>query len=250
MASLSVMRLLILISLLTAFSLSACRSGTSPVRPTAFPEISVSPAPVERPIIQERGQLDHLAQKDQVEETQVTRQLERYRRAETESQQAAAIEQNVGTVSPEVTRHLAALKCTAQRLGNFVGTTGIKQSWPVLDTFPKHLAHNVGEPIPAGGESKRGYKHIVYVDMVANSAYVVEFGQEDERNTVYGPLPVAQCPEPLDDEIAEDEIEEEETSSSTRGFNMEIRQRIEDRLEQRRLETELGCYDSYDIDDY
>ena len=196
MASLSVMRLLILISLLTAFSLSACRSGTGPVRPTAFPEISVSPAPVERPIIQERGQLDHLAQKDQVEETQVTRQLERYRRAETESQQAAAIEQNVGTVSPEVTRHLAALKCTAQRLGNFVGTTGIKQSWPVLDTFPKHLAHNVGEPIPAGGESKRGYKHIVYVDMVANSAYVVEFGQEDERNTVYGPLPVAQCPEP------------------------------------------------------
>lgn len=54
----------------------------------------------------------------------------------------------------------------------------------------------------------------------------------------------------LDDEIAEDEIEEEETSSSTRGFNMEIRQRIEDRLEQRRLEKELGGYDSYDIDDY
>lgn len=54
----------------------------------------------------------------------------------------------------------------------------------------------------------------------------------------------------LDDEVVEDDIEEEETSSSSsRSFNMEIRQRIEDRLEQRQIEKELGGYDSYDMDD-
>jgi len=54
----------------------------------------------------------------------------------------------------------------------------------------------------------------------------------------------------LDDEVAEDDMEEEESTSSTRSFNMEVRQRIEDRLEQRRLEKELGSYDSYGMDDF
>ncbi len=54
----------------------------------------------------------------------------------------------------------------------------------------------------------------------------------------------------LDDDIVEDEVEEEESTTSTRGFNMEVRQRIEERLEERRLAKELGGYESYDIDDF
>lgn len=53
----------------------------------------------------------------------------------------------------------------------------------------------------------------------------------------------------LDDDVVDEEAEEE-TSSSSRSFNMVVRQQIEDRLEQRRLERELGGYDSYAMDDF
>lgn len=52
-----------------------------------------------------------------------------------------------------------------------------------------------------------------------------------------------------DDDVIEEDVEEE-TSVSVRGFNMEVRQRIEDKLEQRRLEKELADYNSYSLDDF
>ncbi len=195
MARFSLMRLLILISLVSGLSLSACGSATGPVRPTALPEAPASPSPVGRPIIREQDHLDHLAQQAEGGDTQAARQLERYRRAESKSQAAAALEQNARAVSPEVTRHLAALKCTAQRLGHSIWLTGTKQPWPVLESFPEHLAHSVGEPILVSGESKSGYEQTVYIDMVANTAYLVEIDPDGERSTIYGPLPVVQCPE-------------------------------------------------------
>ena len=188
------MRLLIFISLLSTLSLSACRSGTSPVRPAAWPETPASPSSVGRPIIQEHDQVDHLARQDEVGETQPIRQLGPYRRGKPESQEAAAREQQAGTVSPEATRHLAALKCTAQRLGQPIGATGVRQSWPVLESFPERLAHSAGYPILVPGESKSGYKQTVYIDMVANTAYVVEIEPDGGQRTIYGPLPVSRCP--------------------------------------------------------
>ena len=183
------MRLLIFILLLSALSLSACQSGTSPVRPAARPEAPASPSSVGRPIIQEHDQVDHLAQQD----AQEIRQPGPYRRDKPESQEAAAREQQVGTVSPEATRHLAALKCTAQRLGHSIGATGARQSWPVLKSFPEHLAHSAGYPILVPGEKKGGYEQTVYIDMVADTAYVVEIEPDGGQSTIYGPLPVSRC---------------------------------------------------------
>lgn len=188
------MRLLILISLLSALSLSACRSGTGLARPATWPESPASPSSAGRPNIQEHDQVDHLAQQGEVGEAQANRQLEPYRRVEPEPQETAAREQQAGTISPEVKRHLAALKCTAQRLGHSIGSTGFNQSWPVLEYFPEHLGHSAGYPILVPGGSKSGYEQTVYVDMVANTAYVVEIKPDSGQRTFYGPLPVSWCP--------------------------------------------------------
>ena len=46
-----------------------------------------------------------------------------------------------------------------------------------------------------------------------------------------------------------DEEEQEERSARSRSFNMDMRHRIEDRLEERRLKKELNEYESFDLDD-
>ena len=51
----------------------------------------------------------------------------------------------------------------------------------------------------------------------------------------------------LDDNV--DEEEQEERSARSRSFNMDMRHRIEDRLEERRLKKELNEYESFDLDD-
>ncbi|KZY30078.1 hypothetical protein A3754_12400 [Alcanivorax sp. HI0083] len=51
----------------------------------------------------------------------------------------------------------------------------------------------------------------------------------------------------LDDSV--DEEEQEERSARSRSFNMDMRHRIEDRLEERRLKKELNEYESFDLDD-
>lgn len=51
----------------------------------------------------------------------------------------------------------------------------------------------------------------------------------------------------LDDNV--DEEEQEERSARNRSFNMDMRHRIEDRLEERRLKKELNEYESFDLDD-
>lgn len=51
----------------------------------------------------------------------------------------------------------------------------------------------------------------------------------------------------LDDSV--DEEEQEERSARSRSFNMDMRHRIEDRLEERRLNKELNEYESFDLDD-
>ena len=54
-----------------------------------------------------------------------------------------------------------------------------------------------------------------------------------------------------DIEFLEDDTEEEqdEPAPRSRGFNLDMRHRIEDRLEQRRLARELSDYESFDLDD-
>jgi len=53
-----------------------------------------------------------------------------------------------------------------------------------------------------------------------------------------------------DVDFAEDTEEDSgETPVRSRGFNMDMRHRIEDRLEQRRLQKELNEYEFFDIDD-
>ena len=51
----------------------------------------------------------------------------------------------------------------------------------------------------------------------------------------------------LDDNV--DEEEQEERSARSRSFNMDMRHRIEDRLEERRLNKELNEYESFELDD-
>ena len=51
----------------------------------------------------------------------------------------------------------------------------------------------------------------------------------------------------LDDNV--DEEEQEERSARSRAFNMDMRHRIEDRLEERRLRKELNDYESFELDD-
>ena len=51
----------------------------------------------------------------------------------------------------------------------------------------------------------------------------------------------------LDDSV--DEEEQEERSARSRSFNMDMRHRIEDRLEERRLKKELNEYEFFNLDD-
>lgn len=51
----------------------------------------------------------------------------------------------------------------------------------------------------------------------------------------------------LDDNV--DEEEQEERSARSRSFNMDMRHRIEDRLEERRLKKELNEYEFFNLDD-
>ncbi|MGK0393088.1 MAG: hypothetical protein ACJA0B_001257 [Alcanivorax borkumensis] len=51
----------------------------------------------------------------------------------------------------------------------------------------------------------------------------------------------------LDDNIEEDE--QEERSARSRSVNMDMRHRIEERLEERRLKKELNEYESFELDD-
>ena len=51
----------------------------------------------------------------------------------------------------------------------------------------------------------------------------------------------------LDDDM--DEEEQEARSARSRAFNMDMRHRIEDRLEERRLRKELNDYESFELDD-
>ncbi|MFT6553985.1 MAG: putative nucleic acid-binding Zn-ribbon protein [Alloalcanivorax venustensis] len=46
----------------------------------------------------------------------------------------------------------------------------------------------------------------------------------------------------------DDDLQEEKAARS-RSFNMDMRHRIEDRLEERRLKRELGDYEFFDMDD-
>ena len=50
----------------------------------------------------------------------------------------------------------------------------------------------------------------------------------------------------IDDDV---EDEQEERRSRARSVNMDMRHRIEDRLEARRLEKELNEYEFFDLDD-
>lgn len=55
-----------------------------------------------------------------------------------------------------------------------------------------------------------------------------------------------------DFDIVDDDVdgeEQEERSARSRAFNMDMRHRIEDRLEERRLRKELNDYESFDMDD-
>lgn len=46
-----------------------------------------------------------------------------------------------------------------------------------------------------------------------------------------------------------DEEEQQSSSSRSRSVNMDMRHRIEDRLEERRLQKELNEYEFFDLDD-
>lgn len=46
-----------------------------------------------------------------------------------------------------------------------------------------------------------------------------------------------------------EEVQSEQRSKPSRGFNMDMRHRIEDRMEEKRLQKELNEYEFFDIDD-
>ncbi|MDX1805380.1 MAG: hypothetical protein R3292_15030 [Alcanivorax sp.] len=48
---------------------------------------------------------------------------------------------------------------------------------------------------------------------------------------------------------AVDDEEQEERNGRSRAFNMDMRHRIEDRLEERRLNKELNEYEFFELDD-
>jgi hypothetical protein len=52
----------------------------------------------------------------------------------------------------------------------------------------------------------------------------------------------------LDDDL-EDDSEEQISSRSARNFNLDMRQRIEQKLEERRLMKELNEYEFFELDD-
>ncbi len=51
----------------------------------------------------------------------------------------------------------------------------------------------------------------------------------------------------LDDDTSDEE--QEERSARSRSFNMDMRHRIEDRLEERRLKKELNEYEFFNLED-
>ena len=51
------------------------------------------------------------------------------------------------------------------------------------------------------------------------------------------------------DFIEEEQEETEVQSPRSRGFNLDMRHRIENRLEERRLQRELNEYEFFDLDD-
>lgn len=50
------------------------------------------------------------------------------------------------------------------------------------------------------------------------------------------------------DDVTDDDDIQEERAVRSRSFNMDMRHRIEDRLEERRLKRELSDYESFDLE--
>ncbi|WP_101675287.1 PA3496 family putative envelope integrity protein [Alloalcanivorax mobilis] len=51
------------------------------------------------------------------------------------------------------------------------------------------------------------------------------------------------------DDVTDDDDAQEERAARPRSFNMDMRHRIEDRLEERRLKRELNDYEAFDLED-
>lgn len=51
------------------------------------------------------------------------------------------------------------------------------------------------------------------------------------------------------DDVTDDEDTQEVRAARPRSFNMDMRHRIEDRLEERRLKRELNDYEAFDLED-
>lgn len=100
------------------------------------------------------------------------------------------------SVEPAVgaSTRLPVSTCTAERLSQFVGPTGIHQTWPVAESLPPQLASAAGQRLSDQGMVLDGYVHTLHVDPSKQSAYVVQQGGFAGLRTVYGPLPVAACP--------------------------------------------------------
>lgn len=50
------------------------------------------------------------------------------------------------------------------------------------------------------------------------------------------------------DDVTDDDDVQEERAARPRSFNMDMRHRIEERLEERRLKRELNDYESFDLE--
>ena len=83
--------------------------------------------------------------------------------------------------------------CTAERLRPFVGPTGIRPSWPLAAELPSHLASSPGLVLSDPGNYQDGYSHWLFVDLATRTSYVVQRGGFAGTQTVFGPLPVANC---------------------------------------------------------
>ena len=89
----------------------------------------------------------------------------------------------------------SVVPCTASRLKNFVSPAGVGPAWPTTGQLPASLGDSLGVLLSDQGHFADGYSYWLLVDEGAASAYVVQRGGFAGTQTVYGPLPVASCPE-------------------------------------------------------
>lgn len=159
-------------------------------------------------VMSEQDHLDHLGKQADAGDAQAALWLSQHYAANGDFSSAARWKQRAadlghpralpprGTISLEGLRYMALSECTASSLRPLVARTGPNPAWPVMETFPPHLAHSAGEVIYGLSEASAGLTYTLYIDMASRAAYVLQRSHSADDQKDNGPLPVASCPEP------------------------------------------------------